>query len=123
MCGDGVNRIFILLVALVCVNRSVLAETLTGVLSDDGEPVRRAAVSLVDADGNILVKKTHTDNAGQYEFTVKPGDYKLRASKDEYAVKWIKGITVSGADVRVDIIMTPQVFIDSTVVPESDGCD
>lgn len=107
----------------MCSSQMVCAETLTGVLTDEGEPITGAAVALINADNNILVKKTHSDNDGRYRFTVIPGTYKLRASKEEFAVQWVKGIIVNGDDVVANIIMTPQVFIDSTVVPESDGCE
>jgi len=117
------NKKLIFLTIFLLMSRQVFAETLIGTVVDDGEPVDQATVALIDVQNNTLIKSTHTDSHGRFWLKVKKGSYQIRASKKEYADQWVKGIDVRGKDVSVDVTMTPQVSVDSTIVPEPDDCD
>lgn len=119
----AMNRKLIAFVLLMAGSQCLLAETLSGTISDEGAPVPLAEVTLIDATNNLIVTTTHSNIRGAYQLTVSPGRYKLRSSKEDYADRLIKDIVVSGADVVVDITMSPQAFEDDKAVPASGDCD
>lgn len=90
---------------------------------DEGEPVAQAHVTLMSAENNIVVDKSDTNDKGVYRFSVSPGTYKLMSLKEEYATTWVKDISVSEADVFVDIQLTPEVFVENGKSTNSGDCD
>lgn len=101
------------------------AQELFGTLSDEGVPVPQAEVVLLFASNNVLLKRTKTNQRGEYRIEVEPGTYNLKASQKDYADAWVKNVVVnrSTGTVEVNITLIPQVFEDSRVVPESDDCE
>lgn len=112
-----------LLITLMCSAPVLLAGTVSGTVSEDGEPLSRVAVTVIDADSSVIIGRALTDASGNYNINVKSGRYRLRASLKEYADVWIRKLLVTDGNANVDISMTPEVFIDSTAVPQPDDCD
>jgi hypothetical protein len=112
-----------LVAMLLCFSGTLLAETLSGRVSDSGEPLAGVEVTLIDAGNNVIVKTARTGVDGRYRLSVDAGAYKLRASKSEYSDVWVKDIAVNATDITIDIVMNPAVFDDETYVAPSDGCD
>lgn len=116
------NRLTFLL-CLLAVVPALQAGTITGTISDEGEPLAGVVVTLIDAGSNVVVKQVRTTSSGSYRITVKPNTYSLRASRSEYADAWVRGVRVGDGTVHENITMTPKVFVDSKDVPDPDGCD
>jgi hypothetical protein len=116
------NKLSALLLMLIVV-QPLQAGTISGTISDEGEPLAGVEVTLIDAGSNVVVNQARTTSSGSYRITVKPRTYNIRASLHEYADEWVRDIRVGAGTVQVNITMTPRVFVDSKDVPESDGCD
>ncbi len=110
-------------IVLLLISSTLLAETLSGRVTDGAVPVAMVEITLIGADNNVIAETARTDRNGIYRLLVGRGRYKLRASKVEFTDVWVKDISVGGKDLTVDIIMTPAVFDDETYVAPSDGCD
>ena len=122
--GIGTTFLHLLLFCtLVLGHLSASAAGLSGRVMDEGEPVTQAHVTLMSAENNIVVDKSTTNDKGEYRFSVSAGTYKLMSLKEEYATTWVKDISVSDADVSVDIQLTPEVFVENGKNTNSGDCD
>ncbi len=97
--------------------------TLSGAVTEQGEPVAEAEVKLVDADNRVILRSTSTRADGTFRFTVKPGTYDILVFKTQYANAWTRGITVGEADVARQIELTPKAFLENDDAGTSDDCD
>ena len=102
---------------------SVHALGLGGRVMEQEQPVTEAQVLLTTAESDVLLKQGKTSAKGEYRFSVEPGSYNLKAMKKGYTGAWARGVTVTDADVVVNIELAPAVFTDETQGAESDDCD
>jgi hypothetical protein len=116
------SRSFVFLLAMV-VNHLAFAETVSGRIADDDEVMQLAYVTLYELGSDVIINTAYSDINGMYRISVSPGRYNLCVSADEYAHECVKDIVVNGADVVVDVAMTPSSFIDKKDGSSSDGCD
>lgn len=110
-------------IALFLWHLPAIAANLSGRVMDEGEPIAEAQVMLMTEENNILVKKSYTNEKGEYRFSVSAGTYKLMSLKDEYATTWVKDIDVFDEDVAIDIQLTPEAFVENKQSTSSGDCD
>lgn len=99
------------------------AATLSGAVTDEGEPVAMAEVMVVNAASNALITSKFSGENGHYQFELPGGVYNLNVSKTSFATVWIKNIDLQKGDLRKDIALTPEAFVDNQMVSDPDGCD
>lgn len=116
------KKLFLFIILISC-NQLLYAESISGIVLDESDPVPMAEVMLVNADSNVLISSTVTNNNGGYRFIVKPGIYKLRLFKEDYASKWVENVSVSGEDVVRNIEITPAAFVSEQPAEASDDCE
>ncbi|MEJ1364158.1 MAG: carboxypeptidase-like regulatory domain-containing protein [Candidatus Sedimenticola sp. (ex Thyasira tokunagai)] len=97
---------------------------LSGVVSDEIGGLDEVEVMLIDAASGVVVDRYYTDSTGAYQFTLKPGNYKLGATKEEYPTIWIKGVSVGDKDVAADIEMRLNPYSsEGEDVADEDDCE
>ena len=73
-----------------------------------GEPL--AGVRIATQDG--IYADTVTSSDGRYRLTgFMPGTYRLSASKDDYAFRWIEGVELKAEGAEHDIDLTPAAIL------------
>jgi hypothetical protein len=113
----------IALVSLLAWHSPTGAATLSGVVSEDDEPVHRAWMVLVDAESKIVLDRVYTDADGAFHFTVKPGTFNIGASKSEYTTAWVKGIAVQRDDVSIRMELVNEAFAEDQSASANGDCD
>lgn len=102
---------------------SAYGATLSGTVTEEGEPIAEAEVKLVDAGNRVVVRNVSTDAQGSFRFNVKPGLYDILIFKSQYANTWAKGIRVGEANVYQSVELTPKAFVESEDAASADDCD
>ncbi len=97
------------------------AASLSGRVTDEGEPLPLAEVSLVNAASHILQGNLFSDADGRFHFSVPAGRYHLSVEKEEYANADVRDIVVEQADVVQNIELLPEVFAEQEA--SSEDCD
>lgn len=101
---------------------SSLAETLSGSVTDNGEPMSHAYVILYLGSGNVILDAKHTDQKGLYSFEISPGIYNLCVSMSDYAYNCESGIEIAGKNANIDFKMTPSAFEEKEEAAASSDC-
>lgn len=96
---------------------------LSGLVTEEGVPLSRVEVVLVNAANNVIQDNTYSDETGGFHFSVKQGVFNLGAFRSGYAGNWTKSILVREADVSVQIELTPEVFAEEPDASVSEDCD
>ena len=102
---------------------SAHSAALSGVVTEEGVPLTRVEMLLVDAENNVVQDNAYSDANGGFSFSVEPGVFNLGAFRDGYAVNWRKGIEVGEADVSLQIELTPEAFAEEPDSSVSEDCD
>ena len=114
---------FALLAICTFLPGAAYAVDLSGVVSDEGDPVAMAEVILVNAETNIVTGSRLSDKQGRFQFAVSQGTYNLNISKNDYATIWVKGINVVSDDLTQNIGLTLTEFATEELPEVSEGCD
>lgn len=102
------------------------AASLSGKVTDEGEPLQMAEVLLIDANTHVLQGSLFSAADGGFRFSLPEGRYHLNVVKDEYADARVQDIDVGKADVVQDIELLPAAFAEQDGAPassSSDDCD
>ncbi|HEX9802065.1 MAG TPA: carboxypeptidase-like regulatory domain-containing protein [Gammaproteobacteria bacterium] len=113
----------IALVSLLAWHSPTGAATISGVVSEDDDPVPRARMVLVNAESKIVLDRVYTDVDGAFNFTVKPGTFNIGASKSEYTTGWVKGIAVQRDDVSIRMELVNEAFAEDQSASANGDCD
>lgn len=87
---------FALFVMFFILSSTVYAVNLSGVVSDEGEPVYMAEIILSNAKTKIVVGSRLTDKQGRFNFEVLEGVYNFIFSKNGYAMVKLSEVNVQG---------------------------
>ncbi len=117
------GRLFCLVFLVLAWHIPAHGATLSGVVTEEGEPVAEAEVKLVNADNRVILKNVSTGVEGSFRFTVKPGVFDILVFKAQYANAWTRGIMVGEADVFRQIDLIPKAFVGNEDSVTSDDCD
>jgi uncharacterized GH25 family protein len=111
---------WLLLAMLVCY-APAHAAAISGVVFEKDQPVAGAEITLVNADNNIILKKSHSAADGTFQFTVKPGRFNVGASKPSYSDWWTGGFVVQQDNVSLRIELVNEAFTQDK--PAAGDCD
>ena len=112
-----------LMLSVVYPGAAAMAETLSGVVRDEGEPVAKAEVILVNAATKVVQRSVLADDQGRFVFDVAPGVYNLRVAKDDYALAIVKGIDINRHSKEVVVSLQLVVFAEEGAVPAEEDCE
>lgn len=97
------------------------AATITGIVSEENEPVEKAEIMLVNADTKGVIKRVYSTADGAFQFTVDPGRFNVGVFKSEYTTAWVKGITVQLDDVSIRVELVNEAFAEGPAENANDN--
>lgn len=117
-------KFFILFLALYIFQFSAThAADLSGLISDEGDPITMADIILANMETNIVSGAQLSDEQGKFKFSVLPGTYNLMISKRDYAKFILREIIVQSENITKNIELTPIEFASDGLPTSSDDCD